>query len=801
MSAAIAACAAMFALAGTAHATPVTAFNSFVEQVNPQYQHAVGSTLYVNTLQAGSAEVRIDASDIGGITSVGFPALGTGWSPGAGTDTTAPSPFSYTYSWSTGAVSPGPQTATATATGGSTATAAFTITADVAAPSAGSISYPNGVVNGATISVGFANPIDAGSGLATVQIERRQATFAGGACAAWGAWANVGASNPASPWVDSTTADGFCYEYRLLGTDNVGNQVTVTSASTSKVDRTAPTGTIDGSPASPFSGTKTITGTATDSGTGVTGLSVTYDGPGASDGTICNNPAQLSPWSCPWNTVALPDGTYVLQLLVTDGAGNTSSPITRTVMLLNSSAPTGTISGSPAGPLSYLMGITGTSSGASAVTITYSGPQSGTACSNVAPVANAWSCSLNTSALPDGLYTLTAEFSDGVSSSTVTRTVVTDNSAPVGGAISATANGGVSTITFSQGTDASGVGSWQLERRSAPLVAGVCGAFGAWTYLGDDSAPSPFGDTTATLDACYEYRLMVVDNAGVVGWFGPTSAVQLATVTGTGGGGTTGGTSTGGTTTGTTGTTTGTTGTGTTGTTAGGGTQVTGTSGGERLTGTSGAETIEAGEGGDTIVASGGDDVIDGGPGIDTIVLSPCASTKVDLAKGTITGCGGTTSIRNVENVVGSPGADVITGGNAANDIKGGGGADVIEGGGGNDRINGGAGVDRIGGGGGRDNVIGGVGNDRLVGGAGDDRLLGGEGDDTIFAGAGDDDVLAGNGNDSVRGDDGNDHLAGANGDDVLVGGAGRDRLEGGPGRDRLDGGGGIDLLDGLRDV
>ena len=99
--------------------------------------------------------------------------------------------------------------------------------------------------------------------------------------------------------------------------------------------------------------------------------------------------------------------------------------------------------------------------------------------------------------------------------------------------------------------------------------------------------------------------------------------------------------------------------------------------------------------------------------------------------------------------VVGTPGNDVLRGTS---------GADVICGLGGNDRMTGLGGKDLILGGRGNDNGSGGAGNDQLKGGAGKDALNGGGGRDT---------------------------LRGGSGNDTLNGGAGRDRCVGGPGSDR----------------
>ncbi len=157
-----------------------------------------------------------------------------------------------------------------------------------------------------------------------------------------------------------------------------------------------------------------------------------------------------------------------------------------------------------------------------------------------------------------------------------------------------------------------------------------------------------------------------------------------------------------------------------------------------------------------------------------------------------------TDSLENIENVVGSNDADVITGDDAANELSG------LEG------------DDELSGGRGGDTLLGGEGNDLLRGGGGNDVIDGGEGIDTIsFSdigvdvnvtlnadGSGSADYIV-NGNtvtdsftgiENVEGSDNNDTII-ANGGapNAIDGGAGNDFIAGGGGVDDLSGGEGID--------
>ena len=139
------------------------------------------------------------------------------------------------------------------------------------------------------------------------------------------------------------------------------------------------------------------------------------------------------------------------------------------------------------------------------------------------------------------------------------------------------------------------------------------------------------------------------------------------------------------------------------------------------------------GYGNDLLIATGqGDDLIDGGSGHDTLDYNSSDPYQSADAKVTVNlgltgpqdvGVYGIDTIRNIENVTGTVGDDVITGSSSANILIGLLGDDTINGAGGSDSVYGGNGLDKLGGDGG---------NDLLAGGRADDLLSGGRGADTF---------------------------------------------------------------------
>ena len=188
-----------------------------------------------------------------------------------------------------------------------------------------------------------------------------------------------------------------------------------------------------------------------------------------------------------------------------------------------------------------------------------------------------------------------------------------------------------------------------------------------------------------------------------------------------------------------------------------------GAGGDDILIGGAGADNMAGGAGNDRFYATvnDGNDVYNGGTGTNTYDLSQTtAASNVNLTAGTATSAHtGSDTLVNIQNVVGSQGANVITGNVGNNAINGLGGNDTILGVGGADLLNGG---------GGNDNINGGLGNDRIDGGLGNDVLNGGANNDTINVSLGNDRIV-------LNANFGNDVI---NGFDASVGGGVQDHID-----------------------
>lgn len=285
---------------------------------------------------------------------------------------------------------------------------------------------------------------------------------------------------------------------------------------------------------------------------------------------------------------------------------------------------------------------------------------------------------------------------------------------------------------------------------------------------------------------------------------------------------------------------------------------VVGSAGEDLLIGDSGDNEITGGDNNDVLIGNAGNDLLNGGrhealnigndddPGVDTVDYSADpGAVSVNLAAGTATdGFGGSDTLQNIDNVIGSAFNDTLIGDDNANVLEGLGGDDTLTGGDGadvfrpNDDVNGDAafGHDTITDFNPAEDVInlrdfptirqfgdiqlmlsddGGdalvtfdAGNSIRLTGVDvnaltadnfdfieDQYIEGTPNNDTLEGAEGDDTILGFDGDDQLRGFDGNDTIDGGAGFDNIWGGDGDDILEGGSEWDNVYGEGGNDII------
>lgn len=202
---------------------------------------------------------------------------------------------------------------------------------------------------------------------------------------------------------------------------------------------------------------------------------------------------------------------------------------------------------------------------------------------------------------------------------------------------------------------------------------------------------------------------------------------------------------------------------------------ITGSDQNDKITGDATANVLKGMGGNDTFDGGAGNDTIDGGSGIDKVDYSSASAMTIDLSNSTATDGSDIDTIRNIEIVVGSANADVITGDALNNTLIGGGGDDLIRGY---------AGANKLVGGDGNDVFESGSGNDTFIGDAGNDTVTyanAGSGiKATLYSGGN----IIGNGNDVIS--SGVEKLVGSALNDTIIGSSSVLTLDGGLGNDIL---------------
>ncbi|MDJ0376193.1 LamG-like jellyroll fold domain-containing protein [Cryobacterium sp. PH31-L1] len=200
-----------------------------------------GSTIYYRGALPGSFTLTNSVTDVGsGPASSSTAALGgtsTGWSHDPSTVSTPTSgPYvSAAFTWAAGTTSSPTETVTARDVATNTTPTTLTYLNDASAPTGGAPAYTAGYQPGRAVYIDYTGS-DAGSGVATQQLQRKQSSLSGGMCGSYGAWVNMSSSVPTASYTDTSVAAGLCYIYQYVVTDRVGNTATFPSSNVALID-------------------------------------------------------------------------------------------------------------------------------------------------------------------------------------------------------------------------------------------------------------------------------------------------------------------------------------------------------------------------------------------------------------------------------------------------------------------------------------------------------------------------------------------------------------------------------------
>ncbi|HET8755838.1 MAG TPA: Ig-like domain-containing protein [Solirubrobacteraceae bacterium] len=267
----------------------------------------------------------------------GLVALAIEYRPAGGTWTTlcsgATSPRS--CSLNTAALADGSYELRARATdaAGNVSDAVLTRVVDNTAPT-GSIPAP-GPLAGTNVTVPITAADGAGSGVASVTGQFRPSGTT--------TWIQ-GCVDTAAPYecagMDTTSYPDGLYEARAIVLDKAGLSTT-TATITVRIDNTAPSSATLANPGAILTGTKALSGSAADAGSGVASWTAQYrTTPSGAWTDICSDAA--SSYGCSWATAGVADGTYDLRAVARDGAGNATASSVISAVRIDNTAPAGT---------------------------------------------------------------------------------------------------------------------------------------------------------------------------------------------------------------------------------------------------------------------------------------------------------------------------------------------------------------------------------------------------------------------------------------------------------------------------
>ncbi|MBI4171450.1 MAG: Ig-like domain repeat protein, partial [Actinobacteria bacterium] len=392
------------------------------------------------------------------------------------------------------------------AVGNVESTKSVAITIDTTGPS-GAPGDPGSYLRGTAAALDFTP--DTPADVASVEFEFSPAGM--------DTWASLGTVLSPGPytylWNTTLVTDGD-YDLRVNASDSLGNMTTQPLPDLpTRVDNTAPSAGVSApAPGAFVAGSVTLSGFASDAGSGIASLQLQVKATGAADfSTVATSGA--SPVSVAWNSTAAPDGPADLRVLATDNAGNTVTSAVRTITVDNN-APTVTLN-DPGAFVAGTVTLSASSAADTAQVVFQRSPAGANTWTTIATDTSApFEASLDTTALADGLYDLRAIATDagGNTGTSAIRTTTVDNVAPAGTLTQPAAGqtvGGPSVQLAATASDAAaGVASvvWQAKLAGAP---------GFSTVATDTSAPfATTWDATSVPDGPAEVRIVVTDAAG-----------------------------------------------------------------------------------------------------------------------------------------------------------------------------------------------------------------------------------------------------------------------------------------------
>jgi chitinase len=342
---------------------------------------------------------------------------------------------------------------------------------------------------------------DADSGLASVNIQR--------AAAGSSDWTSLCTATTAPftcDWDTTQVADG-AYDLRAIALDRAGNSTTSAVVRATVANNVT---VVLARPGDILRGTATTTTTVTGAGSISPTVRVEYAPTGTTTWTtLCT--VATSPFTCSVNTANLPNGTYDLRSVAVAGTTTYTSAVVSKVVIDNL-APTVTMT-DPGTPLQGTKTFAATASDAhSGIAKVVIQSSTGSTWSDLCTVtASPYSCSIDTTTLPNGTYSFRAIATDKAGNTTTSAIVA-----------NRTVQNTVSSVTLAapntylrNGTALTATATSTGTIASVKFQRSVAGA-NSWTDICTDTT-APYGcsvDTSQMAEGTYDLRAVLTNTDG-----------------------------------------------------------------------------------------------------------------------------------------------------------------------------------------------------------------------------------------------------------------------------------------------
>ncbi|MDQ2969246.1 MAG: Ig-like domain-containing protein, partial [Actinomycetota bacterium] len=324
-------------------------------------------------------------------------------------------------------------------------------------------------------------------------------------------WAAIGTLNSAPfdtiLWNTTGVTDGV-YQLRIVVRDIAGNTTTSSTVPNVRIDNTPPT-TSQNDPGQYLRATKTLTGSAADSGSGIDHVDFQRAPTGGGAWTtIATDSTPLDGFQVSLDTTTVSDGHYDFQTVAYDVAGNQAAATPVTDRLVDNTVPTATINN----PGPYLRGAVnltsstsdpGGSNASGVVTVAYEYSTNG---------GGTWQstgASFNSTAVPDGNVDLHVVATDaaGNTKTSAAVTSLVDNTKPA--------------------TTDNAPSGWQSSPVTVTLTANDAGSGVNVTEYSVDGSPTYTVGTSVVIPAPADGSN---DGAHTIGYFSVDNAGNVETI-------------------------------------------------------------------------------------------------------------------------------------------------------------------------------------------------------------------------------------------------------------------------------